>query len=289
MKVLSLFDGISCGRIALEKAGIEVEQYAAFEIDKYAIQVSKENYPSIKHYGDVFVGDFSRYKDFDLLIGGSPCTYWSIARNKDEREITSSGFGFELFNQYVRALHESNVKYFLYENNKSIHKDIQNEISKALNVNPIMIDSSLLSAQQRKRLYWTNIPNVQQPEDKGLMLKDILEENPFSKYFITDAMYAYLTDMVGGGNYCRGKRFKPYKDLNKKAYCVTTGEGTRPYCTFIIGNFGENQLRRLTPMECERLQTLPDNYTKGISNTQRYKAIGNGWTVDVIAHILKHI
>lgn len=172
MKVLSLFDGISCGMVALERAEIEVERYVAYEIDKYAIQVSKKNYPQIEHKGNVFDADFKQYKGFDLLIGGSPCTYWSIAKNN--RETTPDGQGGQLFMQYVRALKESECRWFLYENNYSIHKNIKAFISEQLGVEPIMINSALVSAQTRKRCYWTNIPNVSQPEDKGILLEDII-------------------------------------------------------------------------------------------------------------------
>lgn len=288
INVLSLFDGISCGMIALDKANIPVERYVAYEIDKYAIKVSNINYPNIEHCGDVFNGDFNEYKGFDIIIGGSPCTYWSIARNKESRETTSSGFGFELFMQYVRALEESECKYFLYENNYSIHKDIKTEISKKLGVEPIVINSSLVSGQQRKRCYWTNIPGVKQPQDKGILLKDILELEVDKKYYVSDAMYNYLTDMKDRNGFVRGLRFKPLTN-DDKAYCITTGEGTRPVSTFIKGNYGKNKLRKLTPLECERLQTVPDNYTSSLSNTQRFKALGNGWTVDVIAHIFSYI
>ena len=173
MKVLSLFDGISCGRLALERAGLPVECYDAFEIDKYAVTVSKRNYPDIVHHGDVFDGDFTKFKGYDLLLGGSPCTYWSIA--KKGRETTSDGMGFRLFMEYVRALRESECRYFLYENNYSIHQNIKDEISKHLGVQPIMINSALVSGQNRKRCYWTNIPNVTQPDDLGIMLADVLE------------------------------------------------------------------------------------------------------------------
>lgn len=187
MKVLSLFDGISCGRLALERAGIPVEIYDAFEIDKYAVKVSEKNYPDIVQHGNVFDGDFTRFKGYDLLLGGSPCTYWSVA--KKNREITLDGIGGQLFMQYVRALKESECRYFLYENNYSIHRDIKSEITKRLGVEPIMINSALVSAQQRKRCYWTNIPNVIQPEDKGILLKDIIVSGiPWQ-----DKSYAYTT------------------------------------------------------------------------------------------------
>ena len=139
MRVLSLFDGISCGMVALERAGIPVEAYDAFEIDKYAVTVSSKNYPEIIHHGNVFDGDFRKFKGYDLLLGGSPCTYWSIA--KQDRETTSNGEGFKLFSEYVRALQESECRYFLYENNHSIHQNIKDEISKHLGVEPIVINS----------------------------------------------------------------------------------------------------------------------------------------------------
>lgn len=173
LSVLSLFDGISCGRVALERAKIQVDRYVAYEIENSAIAISKHNWNDIEYCGDVYVADFTKYKGFDLLIGGSPCTYWSVA--KKDRETTSDGIGFELFKQYVRALKESGCKYFLYENNYSMHKDIKAEITKYLGVEPIMINSSLVSAQSRKRLYWTNIPNVEQPKDKNILLKNIIE------------------------------------------------------------------------------------------------------------------
>lgn len=173
MMILSLFDGISCGRVALDKAGIAVEDYAAFEIDRFAVQTSAKNYPDIRHFGNVFEGDFTQFKGCDLLLGGSPCTYWSIA--KRNRETTCDGEGFKLFMQYVRALKEARPRYFLYENNYSIHQNIKDEISNKLGVKPIMINSALVSAQQRKRCYWTNIPGVIQPADKGIMLNDIID------------------------------------------------------------------------------------------------------------------
>ena len=264
MKVLSLFDGISCGMVALNRLGVPVERYTAFEIDKYAIAISKKNYPQIEHCGNVFDGDYTKYRGYDLLIGGSPCTYWSIAKNN--RETTIDGEGFRLFMQYVRALEESDCKYFLYENNHSIHKNIKNAISEKLGVEPIMINSALVSAQQRKRCYWTNISNVTQPEDKRILLMDILESgmpiNALNGKSRTVKAQYYKT---GPANALRGDGFG--------ATMVHDGQA----------------IRKLSPVEVERLQTLPDNYTAGISDTQRYKCIGNGWTVDVIAHILKNM
>ena len=172
MRVLSLFDGISCGRAALERSNIAVDDYSAFEIDKYAIAVSRKNYPQIQHFGNVFDGDFTQFKGYDLLLGGSPCTYWSIAKQGRETEV--GGEGWRLFMEYVRALRESGAKWFLYENNHLIHQRIKDAVSRELGVKPIMINSALVSAQTRKRCYWTNIPNVTQPTDKGILLADII-------------------------------------------------------------------------------------------------------------------
>ena len=172
MDVLSLFNGISCGRLALERAGVKVDRYVSYEIDRYANTVAQKNYPDDEYCGDVTTADFTQYRGFDLVIGGSPCTYWSIA--KTNREVTPDGVGGQLFMLFVRAVKETGCKYFLYENNYSIHKDIKAFISDQLGVEPIMINSALVSAQQRKRCYWTNIPNVEQPADRGILLKDVL-------------------------------------------------------------------------------------------------------------------
>lgn len=183
MKVLSLFDGMACGMLAMQKAGIEVDRYVAFEIDKYATQTSSHNFPMIEHRGDVFQADFTEFSGFDFLIGGSPCTYWSIAQTKN-RETVASGMGWELFSQYVRALHEAKPKYFIYENNKSMSKDIRASIDEAFGFEAVLINSALVSAQNRQRLYWVgkrnadgtySKVNVEQPADRGILLRDILE------------------------------------------------------------------------------------------------------------------
>lgn len=318
MKVLSLFDGISCGMVALERAGISVENYDAYEIDKYAISVSERNYPQIVHHGDVFDGDYTQFKGYDLLIGGSPCTYWSIAKNN--REITPDGMGGKLFMEFVRALQESECRYFLYENNNSIHKDIKAFISEQLGVEPIMINSALVSAQQRKRCYWTNIPNVTQPVDRGILLKDILESGISwqDKSYCMTASYdgavfwstmqrsqrSMVAEPVGEAsgvatvrigtidNTAKNHDSKQYRVYSIKGKSTTLcgnggGLGAKTGLYKIDLPDGDYIIRKLTPIEAERLQTLPDNYTEGISNSQRYKCIGNGWTVDVIAHILR--
>ena len=183
MKVLSLFDGMACGMIAMLNAGIEVESYDAYEIDKYAIKVSSHNFPNIRHHGDVFQADFTQYEGVDFLVGGSPCTYWSIAQ-KNNRETEASGMGWELFSQYVRAVKEAKPKFFIYENNKSMSAAIRESIDKAFGFEAVCINSALVSAQNRQRLYWVGIRNqdgtyskvpVDQPEDRGILLRDVLE------------------------------------------------------------------------------------------------------------------
>lgn len=285
INVLSLFDGISCGMVALERAGIKVNKYFALEIDKYAIKISQKNYPDITHLGDVYNIDYSSLPKIDLVIGGSPCTYWSIC--KQNREITSEGKGFELFMQYVKAIKKTNPKYFLYENNNSIHKSIKQEISKQLCVQFYNINSELFSAQKRNRCYWTNIKISNITTINNIFLKDILENSVDSKYILTNKQVEYQTSTKNRNGYVRAEKFYPFYDLHKKAFCLTTKSGTRVTDNYIpINKNGVETFRKLTPIECERLQTLPENYTEGISDTQRFKCIGNGWTVDVIAHIL---
>lgn len=186
MKILSLYDGMSCGMLALKDAGIPVDRYVAYEIDKYAVQVSEHNFPEIEHKGDVFEGDFTEYEGFDAVIGGSPCTFWSIAQSSDRRETEAHGIGWNLFQQYVRAVREAKPSWFLYENNKSMAPAIKKEISETFGFEPILVNSALVSAQKRERLYWVGIRNadgtyrradVTQPEDRGIMLKDVLDGN----------------------------------------------------------------------------------------------------------------
>ena len=181
--VLSLFDGMACGYIALQKVGITIDRYVAYEIDKYAIKTATHNFPDIEECGDVFDADFSQYKGFDYLIGGSPCTHWSIAQTKN-RETAASGIGWDLFCQYVRAWCEVQPRYFLYENNKSMSNEIRRSISETFGFEPICINSALVSAQNRNRLYWVGKRNddgtyskveIDQPEDRGILLKDVLD------------------------------------------------------------------------------------------------------------------
>lgn len=305
LKVLSLFDGISCGMAALEREGIPVEKYIASEIDEYAIKISKKNYPQIEHIGDITKVDFEKYQDFDLLIGGSPCTYWSIA--KKSREVIPDGVGGQLFMHYVRALRTVKPKYFLYENNYSIHKNIKDFITEQLGVEPMMINSALVSAQQRKRLYWTNIP-VNSLQDKGILLQDVLESGMSytDKSYCLTASYngavfwnslqrkqrSMVAEPVRLGQIGKGGQAQRIYSVKGKSVTLSAnggGQGAKTGLYKIDLPDGNYVIRKLTPVEAERLQTLPDNYTEGISKTQRYKCIGNGWTVDVIAHILSGI
>lgn len=287
MRVLSLFDGISCGMVALERAGILVERYVAYEIEESAMKISKHHYPEIEQKGDAFKAEYTE-DEFDILIGGSPCTYWSVARTNAGRETTSSGLGWELFSQYVRALKEAKPKYFLYENNYSMSKDIKEEITKALGVEPIYINSELVSAQHRKRLYWTNIPNVEQPNDKGILLKDIIESGQVDRNKSL-CIARRTVGNQGSQSYMRRRYFG-------KSFAQMVFENCTPQSQKELWKQDANKefetegyIRPLTILEMERLQTLPDNYTKieGVSDIQRGEAIGNGWTVEVIAHIFK--
>ena len=457
LKVLSLFDGMACGMIAFKQLGIDIDEYHAYEIDKYAIKTSSHNFPEIIHHGDVFEGNFAEYKGFDYLIGGSPCTHWSIAQSKERRETTASGVGWELFSQYVRALHEAQPKYFLYENNKSMSKDIYKSISNTFGFEPICINSALVSAQNRWRLYWVGKRNsdgtyikvnIEQPEDRGILLRDVLDgmtdrekgravigstgRTTDREYFkksqgnitfepikeLSECEMDYMMRETkptfdGRWNYCqrpaqddkskclvgnvskgvpynvaaepiiigvaqRG-RYKPNGETEQhfeirednKANCVTTvqkdsmaclqvgalprpngeqskSQGFRIYSdsgksVTLKGNAGgaggktglyaipvefengipikavsytdgktykvykvENGLitvkgkeypiklvdgyyiiRKLTVSECKRLQTVPDWFDFPVSDTQAYKCLGNGWTVDVIVHLLE--
>ena len=270
MNVLSVFDGVGCGRIALERAGIKVDNYYASEIDKYAIQIAKKNYPDTIHIGNVVDVKASDLPKIDLLIGGSPCQSFSSFSN---------GTGFEgksgLFWEFVRILRESNPKYFLLEN-VNMKKEWQDIISRELGVTPISFNSNLVSAQNRDRLYWTNI-NFSLPENKNISFKDILEDIPFRsipKCFYTN--WGSKPRIDKGLNWV----------LNNKANCLTTKNcHTNQY----LLNEDKTLCRLLNINEYEKLQTLPINYTEGVSNTERFKMVGNGWTISVISHIFSHL
>lgn len=307
--VLSLFDGMSCGQIALNRVGIEYDNYFASEIDKHAIKVTQTNYPNTIQLGDVTKVKAENLPKIELLIGGSPCQGFSFA---------GKGLNFadprsKLFFEFVRLKNETQPKYWLLENVK-MKAEHQNIISEILGVKPILINSELVSAQSRERLFWTNIPITELPTDKGILLKDIIEigepikdksqtilatlykenaksmikrnkagllvkmssENPRIKELsITDrGIRPHRNDKRKSGISEIGTIHYP----DTKSYTITANHAPK-VLTEIIG------WRKLTPKECERLQTVPDNYTDCVSDTQRYKMLGNGWTVDVIAHI----
>lgn len=266
MNVLSLFDGISCGRVALERAGIKVDKYYSSEIKEDAIKVSKDNYPNIIQVGDITKLKGEDFKDIDLIIGGSPCQSFSIAGNREGFDGKS-----KLFWEFVRLLKEIKPKYFLLENVK-MKKEWQDVISAELGVEPININSKLVSAQLRNRFYWTNIPNVTQPEDKGIMLKDILESGFTDREKARAILESESRPLVS-----KDKMYKRYKQ---------TGFTTIVYEKSIED---KTNIRYFTQTELERLQTLPDGYTKCLTRNKAAGCIGDGWTVDVVAHIFKNL
>ena len=364
---------MSCGQLALQRAGFEVDRYMACEIDKYGMQVTRKNFPNTIQMGDVCALKGENLPPIDLLMGGSPCQGFSFAGKQLNFDDPRSALFFE----FVRLLEETKPKYFLLENVR-MKQEYQDVISEHLGVKPIMINSSLLSAQNRVRLYWTNIPNIEQPEDKGIVLKDVLEggvsvkgaakRNQVTKRGIEaqlnirkdDKSNCVVASWPHKLNGCVEYRPCELKEFNKDSTChhaatatdikgnesikrvyadsgksptLNTCGGGNTHAKVLCGAWrgryikdGKRQdhkgsvagkteqrleirqdgktntlttvqkdnvvvtpptYRKLTPMECERLQTVPDNYTEGVSNTQRYKMLGNGWTVDVIAHILK--
>lgn len=301
LNVCSLFDGMSCGQIALDRLGIPVNVYYASEIDKYAIEIAKKNYPDTIHLGDVRDVKGDDLANIDLLIGGSPCQGFSFAGGQLNFDDPRS----KLFFEFVRIKNECQPKYFLLENVK-MKKESEYIISEMLGVDPVEINSNLFSAQNRKRLYWTNIPFDRAITDKNIKLKDIVEHG------IVDRDKSHCLD----ANYWKGGNLTSYfekhrrqlvfsedglchvgvadvngYDLMKRVYHIEGKAPTLNACTG--GNrepkiaVGDKLWRKLSPLECERLQTVPEGYTEGVSNTQRYKMLGNGWTVDVVAHIFK--
>tara|TARA_B100000575_G_C23138178_1_gene661733 strand:- start:1460 stop:2575 length:1116 start_codon:yes stop_codon:yes gene_type:complete len=365
MRVLSLFDGMSCGRIALDQLGIPVEKYYASEIDKYAMQVSAANYPDIEQVGDVCNLNPQDYMDVDLMLGGSPCQGFSFAGKQLAFDDPRSALFFE----FIRLLKAIKPKYFLLENvrmKKEYLQVISEQVSACypeipFGIEPIFINSSLVSAQSRQRYYWTNIPGIKQPEDRGIVLRDILETEPDNFTKMSDKFIKRNGDrncmidqnkekasnlsameyVKNGrqGNYLacddNGKPADKPKQVGiavdikghdqiKRVYSpdgksnalTTVGKNSvvveklpnksqtikSQYYKSSRANFerqgtfhatGVQQedltWRKLTPLECERLQTVPDDYTNHVSNTQRYKMLGNGWTVEVIKHILKNM
>lgn len=292
MKVISLFDGISCGMVALERAGIPVERYVAYEIEPNAIKISKKNYPQIEHCGDVTTADFTQYRGFDAVFGGFPCQDLSI--NKANRQGLK-GERSGLFWHLVRAIKEVKPKYFLVENNWKMPEEDLRIITRELGVEPILCNSADVSAQQRYRFVWTNI-NVKLPfQKKDIVVADIIQstsgENLISEVRFNGRQNCTdRTDKpVRIGTIGKGGQGERVYSVYGKSVTLTANGGGRGAKTglYLIGD----TVRKLTPLEAERCQTLPDNYTEidGISMTNRLKTVGNGWTVDVIAHILRGV
>jgi DNA-cytosine methyltransferase len=332
--VLSLFDGCSCGQIALNRAGIEYNNYYASEIDKYAIKVTQANYPNTIQLGDIIDIKGSDLPEISLIMGGAPCQGFSFAGKQLNFEDPRS----KLFFEFVRLLEEIKPSYFLFENVK-MKKEYQDIISSYLKVEPIEINSSFFSAQNRKRLYWTNI-KIGLYADKGILLKDILEDRndipvlktnrkiklADNKSNCLDANYykgldnhGQRTGVIRIGQLNQGGQGQRIYSIDAKSVSLSAlggGQGAKTGLYLIpnkanvlrcrsnescndkglkrvidkkIGNLiiNESQIRKLTPIECEKLQNVPFNYTNHVSNSQRYRMLGNGWTVDVIAHILK--
>lgn len=302
MKVLSLFDGICCGHLAFDKAGIKIDSYDAYEIEKNAIKATQTNFPDVIQHGDVTKEDFTKYKDkIDILIGGSPCQGFSFAG----KMLNFNDPRSKLFFEFVRALKETKPKYFLLEN-VVMKKEYQDIISSYLGVKPIEINSSLVSAQNRKRLYWTNIPNVTLPQDKNITLDDVLENIEFLNPVAIRGRRLNKATIVGRRLDEKGHR----QDYNKtipitqclevratntdKSNCLTTVDKDNVLTSLPVGRYPDafkNKLpfRYYTLKEMCRLQTVPDDYLDMIPESAARKALGNGWTVDVIAHILRSI
>ena len=333
LNVLSIFDGLSGGQIALERLGIKVDRYFASEIDKYALQVTKNNYPNTIQLGDVRNVKASNLPKIDLILAGSPCQGFSFAGKglnfNDERS--------KLFFEFVRLLKECQAinpnLYFLLENVK-MKAEYEIIISKYVGVWPIEINSALVSAQNRRRLYWTNIKaepftlfgdlrttTIKQPKDKGLILRHLLELEVDEKYHLSDAALKRLhrkkysvpkinPEKAGAINTKNNSGQLSFDSGTTLIWLGTIGEkdskSNRVYspkgkaCTICAsgGGYGaktgmyeikKGLVRRLTPKEVERCFTISDSYTEGVSDTQRYKMLGNGWTVDVIAYILGHM
>ena len=345
VNVLSLFDGASCGQVALLRSGFKINKYFASEIKKSSINVTQKNYPNTVQLGDVTKIKASDLPKIDIMIGGSPCQGFSFAGKQLNFDDPRS----KLFFEYVRVLREvreinPNVIFIL--ENVPMQKIYRDVITTILQVGPTFINSNKLSAQNRNRTYWTNIGEIFPPKDKGILLKDIVHEyngEAYSKTYDIQSTSALSIDIdkylvpfdkslkIINGDIKKGKigYFRTDSQANRvysihgKAVTLTgeSGGGAAKMGQYLFGcitpdriekrqkgprfNDGrksftltaqdkhgiliDGYIRKLTPIECERLQALPDNYTQGVSDTQRYEMLGNGWTVDVICHILSHI
>jgi DNA (cytosine-5)-methyltransferase 3A len=301
MNVLSVFDGLSCGQIALNRVGIKYDKYFASEVDKHAIKVTQHNYPNTIQLGDVTKVKGPDLPKIDLLFGGSPCQGFSFAGKQLNFDDPRS----KLFFEFVRLKNELQPKYFLLEN-VVMKQEFQDVITEYLGVEPIKINSNLVSAQTRERLYWTNIPNINQPEDLGITLNDILEDIGVNGE-VFDRTKLNKATILGRRLNEQGKRDDYNKNIpisqclevrasnRDKSNCITTVAKDNVLTTMPIGRHVDAFKKKLpfryyTIKEYCRLQTVPDDYFDGVaSENQIRKMIGNGWTVDVIAHIFKEI
>ena len=290
---MSLFDGMACARIALDYVGIPISKYDAYEIESNAIKVATKNYSDINEKGDVIAATYSE-NEYDLIMGGSPCQSLSSSNvwlKDGEYGIEGTGKS-RLFWEYVRAIKTVKPKWFLFENVGSMKNKDKDIITEVLGVEPVRINSSIFTAQNRNRLYWTNIPFDKDLTDRktSITLQNILESDVDDKYYLTPKMVDCIMRPASRG-WQSGKMeidlqiARPLTATLWKMHRADTDN-------YVTGNktpTGKTNIRKLTPVECERLQGVPDNYTSGVSDKQRYTMLGNGWTVDVIAHILKGI
>lgn len=294
MNVLSLFDGISCGQIALERAGINVDKYYASEINESAIRIAKKNYPNTIHLGNVEELSFKDLGEIDLLIGGSPCQSLSSSNvwlKDGEYGVNGEGKS-RLFWEYVRAYLILKPKYFFFENVASMRNIDRDIISEQLGVQPVKINSSQFSPQNRRRYYWTNIPFelLEETRYTNETMKDILEDSVEDKYYLKQGTLDCVMRPASGG-WQSGKMeidLEIGRPITASCWKIHRAD-TDNYVTTEYQPKERTNVRRLTPLEAERLQTLPDNYTAGEKDKDRYEAIGNGWTVDVVAHIFKNL
>jgi len=287
MKILSLFDGISCARVAIEMAGIKIEKYYASEIDKYAIQIAQKNYPDTIQVGDISQLKGDSFNNIDLLIGGSPCQDLSISKSKTRKGLY--GNKSKLFYEFVRLLKEVKPKYFILENVASMSEESKNIISKELGVEPILLNAKDFSAQDRARYFWTNIKVNKPLEINEVMLGDILESNVDEKYYYKDFSFEIYKDtskrVIGKINVAGHDILKRiYNRLMKSPTITTCGGGNTQHKVF-----DNERVRKLTPREYESLQCLPEDYTGGLSDSQRYKCLGNAFNVEVVRHIINQL
>lgn len=284
MNVLSLFDGMSCGQIALQRAGIQVDNYFASEIDKHAIKVTQDNFPNTIQLGDVTKLNLKELPKIDILHGGSPCQGFSrLGKRLNFKDPRS-----RLFFEFVKIKNELKPTYFLLEN-VMMKPEWQDVITKYLGVEPIFINSRLVSAQDRKRLYWTNIPIEGLPEDKNISWSDISEDG----WFAGGMRGRRVNERGVRDDYNKNLKIVQYIESRKdnKTNCLTTVGKDNVATKEQVGrtSIKDIEYRNFTRTELEKLQTLPVGYTKSVSYSQANRMIGNGWTVDIVSWIFSFV